>query len=850
MKFYFFALIFFSLNIFSQNIEIRVKDNAGNIAEEVNVQLLKNEKIIGFQKTDNKGIVIFRPSEEGIFSIKLTSLFFKTKLIEINTFQNKVFDVAIDPQITEIREVEIKTRPKIATAKEDTITFNLKAVRDGTERTAEDLIKKLPGLDINENGKVTYKGKSLGQVLIEGNEFFGKNHKMATQNISADMIQGIDLWQNYTTINGNQSTALNLKLKEEYKGKITGNLEGNYGTKNSYSGHASLFRFGKPGNLALITDANNIAKDPINFTDFYEMNTQEDIDNARNSNNIDIPTFLNNDGRVKSKDNQFGALQYSKSKKNLIITAFSILNNAQLTKFSTAKRTAFEGQPQDFSFFEQKKENNNGFLGTTQIKIKKSFTDDSFLYYNFGYNPTQDNFKQSIDRYSANSNFFNINNSIKNSNISNFISWNKQIDQSKIVIAFSQLHEDFTGDLEIFSNNNLFLTNFNSLFQNHRINSNRYAIDFYLKNKNNLINFNFHSGFSSKKENLDLTEWLLQTNESRNLKLYHYINNLNLNKKLGKFDLSASLSSHFLNINNRNVHYFQKNLSVKYLYNSNDFEIEYNSKYELPTLRLLQNNPIYTKELSFYKNLNLTPYQLNKINSYKFSWSRFGLEKGNNLFFMAMYDKTKPNFTTKTTNYGVYTGIENTIGKYNDRMFFLLTNDKRFSKFLTLKTKFTTTLIRDFNFIDVDENISTIQNVEIGQKISTNLKNRIFQFDAGYTFTKGIFKQSLYNTTSIQNNIKLSLGLRGNIHQEWIGNILGEYFIQKTEQTTLKNFLIGGQISYQKAKAKVQYNLLFSNILNLNSFTYINSYTSQLGSEETLTTALHGYIMGGLKFHF
>ncbi|SHF26557.1 TonB-dependent receptor [Chryseobacterium takakiae] len=849
-KFLTLIILFFFSYSFSQNINIEVKEIDGSPISEVNVQLLKDGKTIDFLKTDDKGICTFKALEKGIFSLKFTSLFYKTKIVEINTAEKTNYSIVLETQITTIQTVEIKSRPKIATAKEDTIAFNLKAVRDGTERTTEDLIKKLPGLDINENGKVTYKGKAVGQVLVEGNEFFGKNHKIATQNISAEMIEGIDLWQNYTTINGNRSTALNLKLKDEYKGKITGNIDGNYGTKNSYLNHANLFRFGKLGNLALITDFNNIAKDPISFTDFYEMNTQEDIDNTGNNNNIDIPTFLNNDGRVQSKNNQFAALQYSKSKKNFIITAFSIFNNAQLEKFAATKRTAFEGQPQDFSFFEQKSENNKGFLGTTQIKIKSSFSDNSFLYYNFGYNPTRDNFSQNTNRYSENNNFYEIDDLIKNTTFSNFLSWNKGSNNSKLVLAFSQINQKYSDDLNIYSDQNLFQTNSNLLFQNYTIQSNRYTFDFYVKNKNKFINFNFRSGFSYKSDDSKLIEWISQSTERRGLKIYHYINDLNLHKQIGKFDVSAALSSHFLNVNNYAEHYLEKRINIRFNLSSNDFELEYNSRYELPTLKMLQNNLFYTKDLSYFQNASLIPSVLSNIKTYKFTWHRFNFEKGNSLFLMLMYDKTKPNFTTNTINYGTFTGIENTTATYNDRLLFLLTGNRRFSKNFIFKTKLTSAIVKNFNFINGNENTSTIKNFEISQKISTNFKNKPVQFDLGYTYTKGLFDQSFYSTSAKQDNVKLSLGIRMIIKKQWIGNVLGEYFIQKTEQNTIRNFLIGGQVSYRKENSNFEYNLHYNNILNLNSFQYINGYTNQLGIEEASTTALHGYIIGGLKYNF
>ncbi|KPH11204.1 carboxypeptidase-like regulatory domain-containing protein [Chryseobacterium sp. ERMR1:04] len=843
--------LFFSF-YFSQNINIEVKDTNGKPISEANVQLLKNGRTLDFQKTNDGGFCTFPLSEKGVFSLKFTSVFYKTKLVEIDTNEKLNFEVQLESQITEIQEVEIKSRPKIATAKEDTIAFNLKSVRDGTERTTEDLIKKLPGLNINENGKVTYKGNTVGQVLVEGNEFFGKNHKMATQNISANMIEGIDLWQNFNTINGNRSTAINLKLKDEYRGKVTGNIEGNYGTKNSYLGHANLFKFGKVGNLALIADANNIAKDPINFMDFYEMNTQENIENSGTNNNIDIPSFLNNDGKVKSKANQFGALQYSKSKKNITVTAFSIFNNARLEKLSTSKRIAFDGQPQNFNFLEQKKEDNRGFFGTTQIKIKKTFSDNSFLYYNFGYNPTQDNFNEDINRSSVDYSYYKVQNKTKNSSIGNFLSWNKDILNSKLIFTLSQLNENYTGDLDINSNTQLFLGNTPFLSQRYATNSNKYGFDFYFKNKNQILNFNFHSGISYKKDISDLGEVFSQAVENRTLKNYHYINDLNIYKKLGKFDISASLSSNFITINESNKHYFEKRFSIKFnpgITAISEFGLEYNTKYEIPGLKLLQYNALYTKDLSFYKNTLLTPDLLSKTDNYKFTWHRFNFEKGNNLFFMFMYSKIKPSFTTNITNYGTFSGIENTIGEINNKYIFLFANDMRFSKNYTLKSKLTGMVNKNANFISDNNNFSTIKNLELSQKISTNFRNKPLQFDLGYTFTKSIFEQSFYDITSKQDYLKLSLGIRANINKEWITNVLGEYLIQKTEQNTLKNFLLGGQISYRKEKSNFEYNLLFNNILNLNSFQYINSSTSQLGIDESSITALNGYVLGGLKIN-
>jgi hypothetical protein len=103
-------------------------------------------------------------------------------------------------ETNQLQNVVITSRPKLMRIKEDTISYNSKAVVDGTENKIEDVIKKLPGLDIDQDGKVQYKGQQIDNVLIDGNEFFGNKHQMATQNINAEMIEGIDLLTNYAVL--------------------------------------------------------------------------------------------------------------------------------------------------------------------------------------------------------------------------------------------------------------------------------------------------------------------------------------------------------------------------------------------------------------------------------------------------------------------------------------------------------------------------------------------------------------------------------------------------------------------------------------------------------------------------
>ncbi|MFC7345854.1 hypothetical protein ACFQO9_03850 [Chryseobacterium zhengzhouense] len=844
-------LLFFVLGFLgkSQTLEINVKNEKGDDIDNINIQLIKDEKLLDFTKTNN-GKAIFKNVASDIFRLKLTSVFYKTKFIEIDTRKKSTFHIILDSQITEIAEVEIKTRPKIAFLKNDTISFNVKAIKDGSERTTEDLIRKVPGLDINENGKVTFKGNTVGQVLVEGNDFFGKNHKLSTQNISADMIDGIDFFKNYTTMSGGSSTALNLKLKEEFRGKINGNVEGSYGTKKSYLFHTNLFKFGKSGNLAFIGDANSVAKNPINDVDFYEMNSQDDVESGTN---IEVPSFLNNDGLVKSKENQLGALQYSKNTDKISVTAFSVFNNAQLKKQSSTQRIAFAGQPQDFNFFERKGESNRGYLGTSQIKVKKVFDDKSFLYFNSGYTPTEDNFDQSIERISSDSQFFNIRNNIINNRFNNSITWSKPVNSFDLKLSARTLNESYHENLEFSSDKNLFLSSSKNISQINTIKLNQYGFDIQVKNKNKWANFNFSSGIFYKRDDSDLS--VIQTDNRENVRLNvnQYLNTLTLQRKFGTVDLSASLTSNIMDINTIQTSNFENNFKIKFSPKSKlntEFEFEYKSKYREPDLKLLHYNTLYAKSLAFSQNISLAPEILNKTDTYKLTWSQFNMSKGNLTFILLSYDRLKPNFTTNFISYGAFSKVENRLGDFQDRWFLFFSNSQRITQNLMLKSKLMATVNNGNNFIDNNPNVSRNTSFEWSQKLISNFKNLPFQFDLGYSLNKSYFEQSYYNTKTSIHNTKFSLGLNSNIKKEWIGNLLGEYLIQKTSTNRINTFLLGGQVSYRKEKSLFEYNVLFNNILNLNSFNYINSFVGQSGTNEQSITALHGYIMGGLKVYF
>jgi hypothetical protein len=153
----------------------------------------------------------------------------------------------------------------------ETLFYNLKAIVDGTENKIEDVIKNSRTRGRHDDGKVLYKGQQINNVLIDGNEFFGNKHQMATQNIN-EMIEGIDLLTNYSGFalaDGGKGIALNLHTKDSYKNKF---LMSNWVMESIMPSVSTLiFNFFKKGNLAILSDYNTIGKTPISLEDYREM---------------------------------------------------------------------------------------------------------------------------------------------------------------------------------------------------------------------------------------------------------------------------------------------------------------------------------------------------------------------------------------------------------------------------------------------------------------------------------------------------------------------------------------------------------------------------------------------------
>ena len=267
--------------IFSQSIiKGHVKDSLGVpiIAASILLKDSTNTKTILYAITNNKGFYkinnikyigkVYLYANSLGYKKRVESLYLSSKNIE---FTNNFY---LNEEIMTLQEVTIKAKRPPIRVKKDTVSYSVEKFMDGTEEVIEDVIKKLPGLDVGDNGKITYKGKPIDKVLIEGDDMFDSNYTIATKNIGSaviDKVQAIENYQENKTLRGikpSKKQVLNILLKDDVKAKPYGNGSFAYGYKKRFNVSLNLIGVSKKNKYYVLGRTNNIGINPSPYNHF------------------------------------------------------------------------------------------------------------------------------------------------------------------------------------------------------------------------------------------------------------------------------------------------------------------------------------------------------------------------------------------------------------------------------------------------------------------------------------------------------------------------------------------------------------------------------------------------------
>jgi hypothetical protein len=176
----------------------------------------------------------------------------------------KIADVLMREDAQLMRETVVEGKMPEMIVVEDTTVYNASAFTVPVGSMVEELIKKLPGIVIDDNGTITHNGKTVSQILVDGKEFFGRNQQTVLKNIPADIVDKVKAYDKQSDLaritgidDGEEQTVLDLEIKKDKRRGWFGRATGGYGTERRYTGHADVYRFLDKQKVGIVGNANN-----------------------------------------------------------------------------------------------------------------------------------------------------------------------------------------------------------------------------------------------------------------------------------------------------------------------------------------------------------------------------------------------------------------------------------------------------------------------------------------------------------------------------------------------------------------------------------------------------------------
>ena len=855
MKYIFFLL--FPVFLFSQQtLQVKIVDENNLPVYRAIVSVSQDDNQVAFGTTDANGL-FEKQLPSGSYFLSVKKLGFTSLLEPVSLQKNEVLIFTFLPETNQLKNVIISSRPKLMKIKEDTISYNIKAVLDGTENKIEDVIKKLPGLDVDQDGKVMYKGQRIDNVLIDGNEFFGNKHQMATQNIDANMIEGIDLLTSYSGFaiasGGKKGIALNLKTKESYKNKWIMDFELASGINKSLRFHSNSFKFFKKGNISILSDYNTIAKTPISKEDYNEMKVVSDVDSENGEiKEIETPIFLNSNTLLKDKKNAFIGLNYtSLIDKRSKITFVNIFNKMNVSEFNTKTQTNIGDANNTVSFLENK--NATYSLNNSAFKWEFNKSETTFISYVVGFSPNFDSDNQNLIRLQNKLEYEKNHNNINFAQV--FRIQTKIFNSINYKFAVKHSFDSNQENLYLSSQENLFTTAFDYLNQKRKLSDKNLSVYNFFTWTKSLNYFTFKINFLSHhqnlanlvfqdnkfNENLTLKNQFLQTN-------FSWLRNWNT-----KFQTIAAITSttsdvRFQDSNAVRV-FYDPNLSLIYSFSSfNKITFNYVLEHQLPTIYQLQESDVIDDFQSILKPSQVNFSKLIPKNAYSVQYLNIN-PKSFSVLFATMSYAVQQNSISNNTNYNIGF-IENEIITTPESQTIrgLLMYDLKFRRFpLSLKTTlFYLKSLGTSQFMNLENEFVSTNFMNRFQLIS-NFKNSNVQFGFDYNFSTRSINQSQNNFSNTSQNHQVLLSVRGKYKNNLKWDLGFTIDDQDSGYVTNKIFFLNANLQYAIAK-DWKLSFMGNNMLNLNNNQLIKTSYNQSFFTQSTVSIRAGYIMLGLNY--
>ena len=266
----------------------RAVDTASAPLASSTVMLLsaKDSSLVNFTRASDNGSFSFKNIKTGNYVLKISFVGFIPYNQVIKPATEAVVDLGalkLKPITKELFEVVVKTAKAPLTIRGDTIEYNASSFKVPPGSTVEDLLRKLPGVQIDQDGNIRAQGQEVKKVTVDGKSFFGNDPKLATKNLQAEAISKVQVYNDKTeqakltgVEDGKKEKTVNLELKEEFKkggfGKVTagaGPASNNLPVRAEIK--ANYNKFDSKRQFSVIGLGNNTNQQGLSFNDYQDF---------------------------------------------------------------------------------------------------------------------------------------------------------------------------------------------------------------------------------------------------------------------------------------------------------------------------------------------------------------------------------------------------------------------------------------------------------------------------------------------------------------------------------------------------------------------------------------------------
>lgn len=386
-------------------------------------------------------------TQKGKYIVEISFIGYETShrkiKLESDSSNYNLGNIYLEENAIQLREAEITAQIPPIVNKGDTIEYNAGAYSVEESSVLQDLLKKIPGIEVDANGNITVNGKSIQKILVDGKEFFGNDIALALDNLPANMIKKLQLFKEDSEtakVTGikdkDPQQVINLVVKDELKESLFGNVTLGYGSDDRYDNKGIVNYMQNENQISLVGKMSNISEhDPFFGNNGIDKNKNMGLNVYRQtSDNLKIGgsvRYTNNDNLLETKTNTQTFLssgdRYSKQQQSNqnIQQNFNIGGNIQWTpdslttiyarsyisfnenkSWNNSSSLSYVSHQDTTSGFSNTYNNSNGYTLNTSITAGRKLNDKgrsiSFTLYATSRNSDGTNTNYSETNYSSN----------------------------------------------------------------------------------------------------------------------------------------------------------------------------------------------------------------------------------------------------------------------------------------------------------------------------------------------------------------------------------------------------------------------------------------------------------------